>query len=36
MAFAAGCDAYIAKPVNLRSLLAQVREFLPGSEEDKT
>jgi len=28
-AFAAGCDAYIAKPVNLRKLLAKVREFLP-------
>jgi two-component system cell cycle response regulator DivK len=27
-AFAAGCDAYIAKPVNLRKLLAKVREFL--------
>ena len=27
-AFAAGCDAYIAKPVNLRTLLAKVREFL--------
>jgi len=28
-AFAAGCDAYLAKPVNLRNLLAKVREFLP-------
>ena len=34
-AFAAGCDAYIAKPVNLRSLLAKVHEFLPDPPGDK-
>ena len=32
-AFAAGCDAYIAKPVNLRKLLATVREFLAESND---
>ena len=32
-AFAAGCDAYVAKPVNLRKLLATVREFLPESND---
>ena len=28
-AFAAGCDAYIAKPFSPRALLAKVREYLP-------
>ena len=28
-AFAAGCDAYIAKPFSPRVLLAKVREYLP-------
>jgi two-component system cell cycle response regulator DivK len=28
-AFAAGCDAYIAKPFSPRALLARVREFVP-------
>jgi two-component system cell cycle response regulator DivK len=28
-AFAAGCDAYIAKPFSPRAVLARVREFLP-------
>ena len=27
-AFEAGCDAYMTKPVNLRQLLAKVREYL--------
>ena len=28
-AFAAGCDAYVAKPFSPRALLAKVREYLP-------
>lgn len=28
-AFAAGCDAYMAKPFSPRALLAKVREYLP-------
>jgi two-component system cell cycle response regulator DivK len=28
-AFAAGCDAYVAKPFSPRALLAKVREFVP-------
>jgi two-component system cell cycle response regulator DivK len=28
-AFAAGCNAYIAKPFSPRALLAKVREYLP-------
>jgi len=28
-AFAAGCDAYMAKPFSPRTLLAKVREYLP-------
>lgn len=28
-AFAAGCDAYIAKPFSPRVLLAKIREYLP-------
>ena len=28
-AFAAGCDAYFAKPVSPRALLAKIREYLP-------
>jgi two-component system, cell cycle response regulator DivK len=28
-AFAAGCDAYLAKPLSPRTLLAKVREYLP-------
>ena len=28
-AFAAGCDAYVAKPFSTRALLAKVREYLP-------
>ena len=35
-AFAAGCDAYIAKPVNLRNLLAKVREYLPQADPGAT
>ena len=27
-AFAAGCDAYVAKPVKLRDLLDKIREYL--------
>ena len=27
-AFAAGCDAYVAKPVKLRELLGKIREYL--------
>jgi two-component system, cell cycle response regulator DivK len=27
-AFAAGCDAYVAKPVKLRELLAKINEYL--------
>ena len=29
-AFAAGCDAYVAKPFSPRALLAKVREYLPS------
>ena len=29
LAFAAGCDAYVAKPFSPRALLATVREFVP-------
>ena len=29
MASEAGCDAYLAKPVSPRALLAKIREFLP-------
>lgn len=28
-AFAAGCDAYIAKPYSPRQMLARIQEFLP-------
>ena len=28
-AFAAGCDAYVAKPFSTRALLAKVRAYLP-------
>ena len=28
---AAGCNGYVAKPFSPRSLLAKIREFLPGS-----
>ena len=28
-AFAAGCDAYVAKPFSPRALLAKIREFVP-------
>ena len=28
-AFAAGCDAYVAKPFSPRALLAKVREYVP-------
>ena len=29
-AFAAGCDAYVAKPFSPRALLAKIREFVPS------
>jgi two-component system cell cycle response regulator DivK len=29
-AFAAGCDAYVAKPFSPRALLTKVREYLPS------
>jgi two-component system cell cycle response regulator DivK len=28
-AMTAGCDAYFAKPVSPRTLLAKIREYLP-------
>jgi two-component system, cell cycle response regulator DivK len=30
-AFKSGCDAYVAKPVNIRNLLTTVKLFLPSS-----
>lgn len=32
-ALAAGCDVYMAKPINVRELWARVEAFLPESEE---
>jgi two-component system, cell cycle response regulator DivK len=31
-AWAAGCDAYFAKPYSPRRLLAKIRELLPAAE----
>jgi len=32
-ALSAGCDVYMAKPINVRELWARVEAFLPGDEE---
>ena len=32
-ALAAGCDVYMAKPINVRELWARVESFLPETEE---
>ena len=32
-ALAAGCDVYMAKPINVRELWARVDAFLPDADE---
>lgn len=32
-ALSAGCDVYMAKPINVRELWARVEAFLPGDED---